>query len=149
MPDQKLKLNILNFENPVDEIECGFYKEKIEGYAPLHKAEYPKILWEEHEDELKDISYLYTDFETTEGCDYRAKVKLISSANFSAHYYKYKIRNYFLKIADVAQYDFVGDVEVWLRDRKLSTTQFDTFQVFHAQNTIQKDNGEPRIGSCL
>ncbi|KAB1065130.1 Piwi domain-containing protein [Salibacter halophilus] len=145
MPDQKLKLNILNFENPVDEIECGFYKEKIESYAPLHKAEYPKILWEEHEDELKDISYLYTNFETTKDCDYKATVQLASSAKFSAHYYKHQIRKHFLTIADVAQYDFVGDVEVWFRDSKLSTSKYDTFQIFSLRVQFKRVSDSPEL----
>ena len=50
---QEIQLNIIPFLPTVTKLEVGLFKEKTEGYASLHKGEYPKELWEQYESELK------------------------------------------------------------------------------------------------
>ncbi len=51
---QEIQLNIIPFSPTVTKLEVGLFKEKTEGYASLHKGEYPKELWEQYERIIKD-----------------------------------------------------------------------------------------------
>ena len=91
---QEIQLNIIPFSPTVTKLEVGLFKEKTEGYASLHKGEYPKELWEQYESELKEISHLYCNFSTTENADYTATVDIKKNSNFGLHYFRFLIYNY-------------------------------------------------------
>jgi hypothetical protein len=114
---QEIQLNIIPFSPTVTKLEVGLFKEKTEGYASLHKGEYPKELWEQYESELKEISHLYCNFSTTENADYTATVDINKNTNFGLHYFRFLIYNYLQDKVDVLFPNFVNDVEVWQHDK--------------------------------
>ena len=59
---QEIQLNIIPFSPTITKLEVGLFKEKTEGYASLHKGEYPKELWEQYESELKEIAAALIEF---------------------------------------------------------------------------------------
>lgn len=127
---QQIQLNIIPFSLSNTQQAFGFIKQKTEGYAALYKAEYPRELWQQHEDELKDISHLYCNFQDVENADYTATVDLTFSSNFANHYFRYLIHQYFIGKADIIFPNFVNDIEVWLHDSKKSTTQYKQYNKY-------------------
>jgi len=127
---QEIQLNIIPFSPTVTKLEVGLFKEKTEGYASLHKGEYPKELWEQYESELKEISHLYCNFSTTENADYTATVDIKKNTNFGLHYFRFLIYNYLQDKVDVLFPNFVNDVEVWQHDKNKSTTKFNLYNKF-------------------
>ncbi len=124
---QQIQLNIIPFTPLVTKLEVGLFKEKIEGYASLHKGEYPRELWEQYENELKEISHLYCNFSTTENADYTATVDITRNSNFGLHYFRFLIYNYLQDKVDVRFPNFVNDVEVWQHDKTKSTTKYNLY----------------------
>lgn len=108
----------------------GLYKEKAESFSSLYKGEYPKILWEQHEEELREISHLYCNFATIENADYTAKVNINESINFALHYFRFLIYNYFQDKVDIIFPNFVNDVEIWMHDTAKSTTKYKQYNKF-------------------
>ena len=127
---QQIQLNIIPFSPTVTKLEVGLFKEKTEGYASLHKGEYPKELWEQYESELKEISHLYCNFSTTENADYTTTVDIKKNSNFGLHYFRFLIYNYLQDKVDVLFPNFVNDVEVWQHDKNKSTTKFNLYNKF-------------------
>ena len=127
---QQIQLNIIPFTPVITTLQAGLYKQKIEGYASLHKGEYPRILWEKFEDELKEISHLYCNFTDTDNADYTEEVNITQSTNFGLHYFRYLIYNYLQSKVDVAFPNFINDVEVWQHDKSKSTTKYNQYNKF-------------------
>ena len=127
---QKIQLNIIPFTPSVTELSVGLYKEKLEGFSSLYKGEYPRIFWDQHEEELKEISHLYCDFAATENADYTAKVNIKESYNFGLHYFRFLIYNYFQDKVDIIFPNFVNDVEIWLHDKTKSTTRYNQYNKY-------------------
>lgn len=126
----QIQLNIIPFSLSNTQQTFGFIKQKTEGYAALYKAEYPRELWEQHEEELKDISHLYCNFQDTDNADYTATVDLTFSTNFANHYFRYLIHQYFVGKADIIFPNFVNDIEVWLHDSKKSTIKYKQYNKY-------------------
>ncbi len=127
---QQIQLNIIPFKPIVSVLSVGLYKDKLEGYASLYKGEYPKILWEQHEEELREISHLYCDFASTENADYTAEVNINESTNFGLHYFRFLIYNYFQDKVDIIFPNFVNDVEIWMHDKTKSTAKYKQYNKY-------------------
>jgi hypothetical protein len=127
---QQIQLNIIPFTPTVTILKVGLFREKTDGYASLHKGEYPKELWEQYENELKEISHLYCNFSTYENADYTATIDIKKNSNFGLHYFRFLIYNYLQYKVDVLFPNFVNDVEVWQHDKNKSTSKFNQYNKF-------------------
>ena len=127
---QNIQLNIIPFTPSVTELSVGLYKEKLEGFSSLYKGEYPRILWDQYAEELKEISHLYCDFSTTLNADYTANVNIRESYNFGLHYFRFLIYNYFQEKVDIIFPNFVNDVEIWLHDKTKSTIRYKQYNKY-------------------
>lgn len=138
---QNLRINIIPFRHPVDEMEFSFVKEKQPGYFPLPKWAYPKYLWENYEEELQDIDCLYSDFSNQAGADYKVSINLKDNWKFADHYYTKSIFKYFLQKADAVRFGFVNDVEVWLLDNTKKNPKYNTYKRFSLRVQYAKVSG--------
>jgi hypothetical protein len=127
---ENLKINIIPFKHPSLQKEFGFYKEKKEGFFPIHRGDLPKEIWDNFKPELQDVKYLYSNFSDTIDCDMSANVDMFHSKTFAKHYYTRLVFNYFVNIADAVQFNYVKDIEVWFLDTKASTKDFNTYNVY-------------------
>ncbi len=127
---QQIQLNIIPFAPNNTILKIGLYKQKIEGYASLYKGEYPRILWEQYEAELREISHLYCNFSDVENADYVVEVDITKSTNFGLHYFRFLMYNYFVGKVDVLFPNFINDVEIWQHDKNKSTAKFNQYNKF-------------------
>ncbi|MBD80000.1 MAG: hypothetical protein CL840_13895 [Crocinitomicaceae bacterium] len=125
-----LTINIIPFKHPSIQKEFGFYTEKKEGYFPIHRTELPNELWDNQKEEVVKHKFYYTNFEDTEDCILKTKVDLYSSTKFAKHLYTRLVYQYFIDIADAIQFNYVGDIEVWLLDAKASTTKYNSYNKY-------------------
>lgn len=127
---ENLKINIIPFKHPSLKKEFGFYKEKKDGFYPIHRGDLPNEIWDNFKTELQDIKFLYSNFSDTQDCDMVASVDMFHSATFAKHYYTRLVYNYFYAIADAIQFNYVKDIEVWFIDTKEVATTFKTYNKY-------------------
>lgn len=127
---KNLTINIIPFKHPSIQKEFGFYTEKKEGYFPIHRTELPNELWDNQKEEVVKHKFYYTNFEDTEDCILKTKVDLYNSTKFAKHLYTRLVYQYFIDIADAIQFNYVGDIEVWLLDAKASTTKYNSYNKY-------------------
>jgi hypothetical protein len=123
-------LNVIPFHHPEDTKTFGFYKEKKEGFYPIRKYEYPKPLWENHEEEIQKLECLYTDLTDKEGADFYATLTFNESFRFANHFYRNKIYRHFLNVGDVVEMGFVNDITVWLHDASSRNQLYNTYKKY-------------------
>lgn len=123
----KIIINVIPFDHPEEERTFGFYKEKQIGFYPIKKFEYPKQLWADQEDVIKDLECLYTNLTNDTGADFYSTLKFRDSFNFAYHYYRHKLFNYFLDKADAVEMGFVNDVTCWFKDEIQSDPAYDQY----------------------
>jgi len=128
--NQSLSINIIPFKHPVVERAFSFSKEKKDGYYPIHRAELPKSIWEEYEDDLQDIKYLYSNFQDEENADFSASVNFKSSSRFAKHYYTTLIHEYFSTRADAIKKNYVGDIQLWFKNESLSNEKINAYEKY-------------------
>ena len=121
---ENLKINIIPFQHPSLKKEFGFYKEKKEGYYPIHRTELPNELWDTQKEEIVKSKYYYTNFIDTIDCDFKTKVDFAYNAKFAKHYYTHSAYKHFANISDAIQLNYVKDIEVWFLDTALSTKEY-------------------------
>lgn len=97
---ENLKINIIPFQHHSVKKEFGFYKEKKDGFYPIHRGDLPNEIWDNFKTEIQDIKFLYSNFSDTQDCDMLASVDLFHSTTFAKHYYTRLVYNYFYAIAD-------------------------------------------------
>jgi len=127
---ENLKINIIPFQHPSIKKEFGFYKEKKDGFYPIHRGDLPKEIWDNFKTELQDIKFLYSNFTDTQDCDMVASVDMFHSTTFAKHYYTRLVYNYFYAIADAIQFNYVKDIEVWFLDTKAIATGYKTYNKY-------------------
>lgn len=127
---ENLKINIIPFQHPSLKKEFGFYKEKKEGYYPIHRTELPNELWDTQKEEIVKSKYYYTNFIDTIDCDFKTKVDFAYNAKFAKHYYTHSAYKHFANISDAIQLNYVKDIEVWFLDTALSTKDYNNYKVF-------------------
>jgi len=129
-PQANHSINILTFEHPVTKKVFGFNFEKKDGYYPLRRREFPRELWTEFHNDIKETEQLYCNFSTNKGCDLQIEVDLSFSIHFAKHYYHYIIAQYFTGIADVVHSNFVNDVELWFVNPHKITDQYNVYEKY-------------------
>lgn len=127
---ENLKINIIPFQHPSIKKEFGLYKEKKDGFYPIHRGDLPNEIWDNFKTELQDLKFLYSNFSDTEDCDMVASVDMFHSTTFAKHYYTRLIYNYFYTIADAIQFNYVKDIEVWFIDTKAIATGYKTYNKY-------------------
>lgn len=127
---ENLKINILPFKHPELIKEFGFYKDKTEGFFPIHRAQLPNEVWDNFKTELQDLKFLYSNFLDTQNCDMLAKVDMYQNTTFAKHYYTQLVYNYFTSIADAIKFNYVKDTEVWFLDTKVMATGYKTYNKY-------------------
>ena len=127
---ENLKINIIPFKHPSTKKEFGFYKEKKDGFFPIHRGDLPNEIWDNFKTELQELKYLYSNFSDTQDCDMLAEVDMFHSTTFAKHFYTRLVYNYFTSIADAIQFNYVKDSEVWFLDTKASTKDFNTYNIY-------------------
>tara|TARA_Y100001978_G_scaffold201338_1_gene219470 strand:- start:334 stop:2376 length:2043 start_codon:yes stop_codon:yes gene_type:complete len=146
MPDQKLKLNILNFDHPQETIEVGLFKEKAEGLSPIAHYEVPLEIYDLYP-ELKEeeFEYLYSDFTHRENADYTVTVDLNNSIRFAKHYYTWRIKQHFRGVANITTPNFIKDIELWFKDLENSNKEWTTFRKFALKVNIGRITKFPEL----
>ena len=127
---ENLKINIIPFQHPSLKKEFGFYKEKKDGFYPIHRGDLPNEIWDNFKTELQDLKFLYSNFSDTQDCDMMASVDMFHSITFAKHYYTRLVYNYFYAIADAIQFNYVKDIEVWFIDTKAIATGYKTYNKY-------------------
>lgn len=141
-----LTLNLIPF-TPVETSKTfGFITEKREGYFPLTKAEFPFFSQETY-DEIteKGIETLYTDFKTTEDCEYVYELDMFKSIRFAKHYFTFLIYDYFLDKADIMYPDFVKSLVVWMKFPQKANAETTQYQRFTIKVQIAKVTEQPEL----
>ena len=119
---KNLTLNIIPFSHPFESKTFGFTTEKKEGYFPIHRAQLPSIIKDEHWEDFNEVKYLYSNFEDTDDQPYTAEVDFLAENKFVKHYYSQLIMDYFKDKAAAVNYNFVKDIEIWFIDKNQSTS---------------------------
>jgi len=127
---ENLKINIIPFQHPSLKKEFGFYKEKKDGFYPIHRGDLPNEIWDNFKTELQDLKFLYSNFSDTQDCDMMASVDMFHSTTFAKHYYTRLVYNYFYAIADAIQFNYVKDIEIWFIDTKAIATGYKTYNKY-------------------
>jgi hypothetical protein len=128
---QHLILNIIPFKPPVTDLECSLYTERQEIYAPIHKGDLKGLVEKViPADKIHHTGWLYTNFLPPQNGDVSVKVNLTKSVYFANHYYRFLIRNYFKKLADVVYPNFTNDIEVWFQDKSFVDDKFKLYKIY-------------------
>lgn len=127
---KNLTLNIIPFKHSFESKTFGFTTEKQEGYFPIHRADLPNIIKDEHWGAFDEVKYLYSNFKDTEDHPYTAEVDFQTENKFVKHYYSQLILNYFKDKAAAVDYNFVKDIEIWFKDSSQTTTLYQGYQKF-------------------
>jgi len=130
-----MKINLLTFTPVAESINLAVYTEKVENSNPLRlfRNECPQF-WEQHP-ELSDKEYLFFSIVHPEGCTgskYDISIKFDENPRIAKHYLNHLIYNYFKENAAAVGFDFVDNVEVWVKDSiqpHAQTTQFLRFSL--------------------
>jgi hypothetical protein len=127
---QNLKLNLITFDHPEQKKTFNFYTETGEGRYPLQKHEFPIGIFEDATDLPEDTQNLYTDFKSDNPGSLTFEVDLGKSILFAKHYYANLLYAYFKTLADVTNYNFVNDIELWFLDTTQTHSKYNTYKKF-------------------
>lgn len=139
--EQNLIINILPFTHPVKEKEFAFYTKKQDGFCPIHKGDLKGVIEDYYSsEELEQISWLYTDFQSPKDDSIVLNVDLEKCIYFGNHYYRHLLRSYFKGVADVISTNFTNEIEVWFKaiiqpDEKFTVYNQFTLKVQHSRIT--------------
>ena len=130
-----MKINLLTFTPVAESINLAVYTEKVENSNPLRlfRNECPQF-WEQHP-ELSAKENFFFSIVHPEGCTgdkYDISIKLDENPRIAKHYLNHLIYNYFKENAAAVGFDFVDNVEVWIKDSiqpHTQTTQFLRFSL--------------------
>jgi hypothetical protein len=128
-----MKINLLTFTPVAESINLAVYTEKVENSNPLRlfRNECPQF-WEQHP-ELSDKETLFFSIVHPEGCTgdkYDISIKFDENSRIAKHYFNHLIYNYFKENAAAVGFDFVDNVEVWIKDSNQPHTQTTQFLRF-------------------
>lgn len=141
-----LTLNLIPFTPLESSKTFGFITEKREGYFPLTKAEFPFFSQETYDEIIeKGIEIIYTDFKTTEDCEYVYELEMSESYKFAKHYYTFLLYEYFLDKADIMYPDFVKSLVVWMKFPQKANAETTQYQRFTIKVQIAKVTEQPEL----
>nr|WP_320117681.1 Piwi domain-containing protein [uncultured Marinifilum sp.] len=142
---QNLKLNLITFDHPEQVKKFNFYTEAGEGRYPLQKHEFPIGILDEFEELPEDTQNLYTDFKSDNPEGITFEVDLNHSVRFAKHYYANLLYDYFKTIADVVNYNFVKDIELWFLDTTQTHAKYNTYKKFILRVQVARITESPEI----
>ena len=128
-----MKINLFTFSPINESLELSVYTEKVENSNSLRlfRNECPQF-WEQHS-ELSDKENLFFSFVNPEeyaGNKYDISIKFDENPRIAKHYLNHLIYNYFKENAAAVGFDFVDNVEVWIKDTNQPHTQTTQFLRF-------------------
>ncbi len=129
----QLQFNIIPFLAPVNPVPFSFFKQKKDdSFCPLRKGEYPRELWNNHEQELKNIQNLYCNFSDKEqNPDYTTNVDLNDSTRFALHYFRNILQRYFSSLDNiVVSPNFINDIEILLPAKIQNSEEYTLYYCF-------------------
>jgi hypothetical protein len=142
---QNLKLNLITFDHPEQKKTFNFYTETGEGRYPLQKHEFPIGIFEDVTDLPEDTQNLYTDFKSDNPESFTFEVDLNESIRFAKHYYANLLYAYFKTLADVVNYNFVKDIELWFLDTTQTHAKYNTYKKFILRVQVARISKGPGI----
>ncbi|MGL4956770.1 MAG: hypothetical protein ACRC9X_06295 [Bacteroidales bacterium] len=111
---QQIQLNIIPFTPVVSKGTFSFYGEKQRGFAPIYWGKIMETFPEGRE--AKHRNY-YTDFQVPREGAITTEIKFADAINFSLHYFRHLVFNYFKSIEGAIVFpNYVDDIEVWFKD---------------------------------
>jgi hypothetical protein len=122
-----MQINLLSFSPLSDTVTLSLFTERAEEShtQTLFADEYP-ALWQQNS-ELAEVKKLYFRFDSDtdglQGKQYTATVGLYETPRVAKHYFKYLLKNYFLNRVAAVGIDYVGNLEVWVKDSTQPDTQ--------------------------
>ncbi|MFZ4741127.1 MAG: Piwi domain-containing protein [Bacteroidales bacterium] len=143
---QNLLINIIPFSLPVISAEFPFYKDKTEGYCPIHKGDLTGVI-ENHfsEEELEQFQWLYTNFGTPKENAIILNVDLSENIYFANHYHRFLIRSYFNEIAEVIDSNFTNEIEVWFKAPQQSNPKYTIYNLFTLKAQFARITDGPEL----
>ena len=139
----QLKLNIIPFEHPAQEMTFGFKSARQKGFFPLNADEFPSVLQEKLNGQ--NIDRLYGTDKEINDPEFTITIKPEESPQFVKHHYSQLVFNYFIGRAKVVAKNFVGDTEVWFHHRSKSTRQYWAFKRFTVKVQIARITNTPEL----
>lgn len=117
---EKLHFNILSFDWP--EVKPTFYFsiEETENSHPIHKSKWSaKILEAFPELENSDTEEIFTTFNEKEEGAIGLEIKMFDKElRIYKQYLKHKIRTHFKEKGYIVVKNFIGDIQIWLKEKK-------------------------------
>ncbi len=131
MAEQNLILNIVTFSHPKEKQDFSFSAEKKEGFFPIVKNEFPLNINDIIVKEITDTAeHLYTDFNAGKDTKTTITVDMLKCTRFAKHYYTYLINQYFKTQADITNFNFIHDNEVWFSNNTETTKDWMAYTVY-------------------
>ena len=111
---QQIQLNIIPFTSVATKGTFSFYGEKQKGFAPIYWGKIMETFPEGREAKYKNY---YTDFQAPREGAITKEIKFADAINFSLHYFRHLVFNYFKSIEGAIVFpNYVDDIEVWFKD---------------------------------
>jgi hypothetical protein len=111
---QQIQLNIIPFTPVANKATFSFYGEKQKGFAPIYWGKIMDAFPKGREAKYKNY---YTDFQEAREGAITKEIKFADAINFSLHYFRHLVFNYFKGIEGAVVFpNYVDDIEVWFKD---------------------------------
>jgi len=130
-----MQINLLTFTPITKNLDLEVYTDKAEGSNPLRlfRNECPQC-WEQHPElaENENLFFSIVHPESCTGDKYNISIQFSECTRIAKHYFNHLIYNYFKEKASAVGFDFVDNVEVWVKDSNqpdTHTTQFLRFSL--------------------
>jgi L-rhamnose mutarotase len=115
-----MQINLLSFSPLSDTVTLSLFTAKTDGSHPycIYQVECP-ALWQQNKS-LAEHKELYFTFDNTtavlSGEEYRATINLYQAPRIAKHYFRHLLYNYFQNRVAAVGIDYVGNLEVWVKD---------------------------------
>ncbi len=146
MATPNLSLNIINFEHPEEQKTFQFVTQKKDGFYPLRNFKLPANVSDIlSPDDLEKEIPLYTNFEDDTQGDLELTVSLKDSFLFAKHYYKTRIYNYFKENKQIVRYNYINDIEVWIKADDRVNTPCTIFYKYGIRVQFERVTDKPEL----
>lgn len=125
---QQIQINIIPFKPVATKGTFSFYGEKQKGFAPIY---WEKILDTFPEGREAKYKNFYSDFQEPREGAITKEIKFANAINFSLHYFRHIVFNYFKSIEGAIVFpNYVDDVEVWFKEPKHKHQVYQLYNCF-------------------
>ncbi len=125
---QQIQLNIIPFTPVASKDAFSFYGEKQKGFAPIYWGKIMETFPVGREAKHKNY---YNDFQEPREGAITKEIKFADAINFSLHYFRYLVFNYFKSIEGAIVFpNYVDDIEVWFKDEKHKNQVYQLYNNF-------------------